>query len=178
MPPYSRATVQKHLDEADSAPTNAAKGKAFEDLICYLFGKIPGLASPRRNALNQGNSEEIDVAFWNDQHPRGLKSFGEVLLIECKNWSVAVGSIDVAWFLTKIENRGLDFGIMVAANGVTGDAEDRKQAHDIISRFLAKNVRLIVITRVEIQKLATSEKLVELIKKKVCDLVVFGTVWP
>jgi hypothetical protein len=178
MPPYSHATVQKHLDEADSAPTNAAKGKSFEDLICYLFGKIPGLTSPQRNALNQGDSEEIDVAFWNEQHPRGLKSFDAVLLIECKNWSSAVGSIHVSWFLTKIENRGLDFGILVAANGVTGDAEDGKRAHDLISKALIKNIRLIVITRVEIQGLATSEELVELIKVKVCQLVVSGTAWP
>jgi hypothetical protein len=177
MPAYSRTTIQGFLDEADSATTNAVKGKAFEDLISYLFGEIPGLVSPQRNKFNYHDNEEIDVAFWNEQDPRGLKSFNAILLIECKNWSAAVGSAHVAWFLTKIENRGLDFGILVAANGITGDAEDGKQAHDLVSKALAKNIRLIVITRTELERLATSEDLVELIKVKVCQLVVSGTVW-
>jgi hypothetical protein len=43
---------------------------------------------------------------------------------------------------------------------------------------LADNIRLIVITRTEIEALGTSEELVRSIKEKVCQLVVSGTVWP
>lgn len=44
MPAYSQATILQYLHAADSATTTAAKGKALEDLACYLFEMIPGLA--------------------------------------------------------------------------------------------------------------------------------------
>ena len=129
--------------------------------------------------MNAFETEEIDVAFYNDQEPHGLRGFNQILLlIECKNWSKTVGSMEVSWFLTKIRNRGLDFGILVAANGVTGDAHDKTAAHNVVSMALAANVRLIIITRAEIENLNSSEDLVMLIKEKVCQLVVTGTVWP
>jgi hypothetical protein len=178
MPDYSRAKIRQFLDEADQAATSAAKGKWFEELVCYVFGEIPGLGNLQRNRKNAFDSEEIDVAFWNDQHEDGLRSFDEVLLIECKNGSKPIGSIEVNWFLTKIENRGLNFGILVAALGITGDAESGKEAHDLVSKALAKKIRLIVITRAEIDALASTAELVVLIQEKVCQLVVSGTIWP
>jgi Restriction endonuclease len=178
MPDYSRAKIRQFLDEADQATTNAAKGKWFEELVCYVFGAIPGLGKPLKNRKNAFDSEEIDVAFWNRQHADGLKSFAEVLLIECKNWSKPVGSIEVNWFLTKIENHSVNFGILVAAEGITGDAESGKQAHDLVSKALAKKIRMIVVTRSEIEALASTGELVVLIQEKVCQLVVSGTIWP
>jgi hypothetical protein len=150
----------------------------LEDLTCYLFEKIPGVTVSQRNEKNAFASEEIDVAFWNEQHPNGLRQFDPILLVECKNWSQPVGSLEVSWFLTKLENRGLDFGILVAARGITGSAEDRKEAHDVVSKALAKRIRLVVIPREEIDVLADSEALVHLIKTKLCQLIVTGTVWP
>ena len=178
MPAYSRKVIRQHLRRADRATTTTEKGTALEDLICYLFEKVPGVSLSQRNRKNVFESEEIDVAFWNEQHPSGLKSFNAILLVECKNWSQPVGSMEVSWFLTKIENRGLDFGILIAAGGITGSAEDRKQAHDVVAKALAKRVRVIVITRAEIEALKGSAELVTLIEQKVCDLTVSGTVWP
>jgi hypothetical protein len=98
--------------------------------------------------------------------------------VECKNWSGTVGSVEVAWFVTKIENRSLDFGILVAAKGITGSADDGRQAHDVASKALARGIRLVVITRQEIEDLKASKDLVTLIKTKMCQLIVSGTVWP
>jgi hypothetical protein len=178
MTAYSQATIRQHLEDADVAATAAAKGKAFEELACYLFSMIPGLEISARNQMNEFSTEEIDVAFWNEQHPSGLKSLDAVILVECKNWSKPVGSIEVNWFITKIENRGLDFGILIAASGITGNAEDKRAAHDVVSKALARGVRLILFTRHEIEQLTTSEGLVASIKTKVCQLTVTGSVWP
>jgi hypothetical protein len=71
-----QAAVKRYLKAADQARTRAAKGKAFEDLAGYLFGSFPGISISQRNAPNDFESEEIDIAFWNEQHPRGLKSSG------------------------------------------------------------------------------------------------------
>jgi hypothetical protein len=178
MAVYSKKVIHNFFAKADAATTKNVKGKALEDLVCYLFEKIPGMSITQRNVKNAFETEEIDVAFFNEQHTAGLKFLSNILLVECKNWSGAVGSIEVQWFASKIENRSLDFGILVAANGITGSAEDGKQAHDIASKSLMKGIRLVVVTRQEIENLKTSKDLVTLIKTKVCQLIVSGTVWP
>jgi hypothetical protein len=115
---------------------------------------------------------------WNEQDPAGLKSFNAVILVECKFWSRTVGSEQVGRFLKKIENRGLDFGLLLAMSGVTGDAQDRGQAHYEVAMALPKKIRLIVITRAEIEALSATEELVTQIRRKACQLAVAGTLWP
>lgn len=178
MPAYDKAVIRAHLAAADRATTNDARGKALEDLACYLFALVPGVSITERNPLNAFGTEEIDVALWNEQDPAGLKSFNSVILVECKAWSKPVGSEQVAWFLRKIENRGLDFGVLISVSGVTGDAQDRGQAHYEVAMALPKKIRIIVITREEIEALATTEEHVTQIRRKVCQLAVAGTLWP
>jgi Restriction endonuclease len=178
MPAYSPAILQSYFSAGDNASTKAEKGKALEDLACYLFMQVPGVSLGARNTMNAFDTEEIDVAFWNEQHSAGFKAFDPILLVECKNWSKPVGSEEVNWFLSKIEHRGERFGVLLAANGITGDAQDATRAHQVVALFLLKKIRLVVITRAEVLKLASSEELVRLIKWKVCQLVASGTVWP
>src|SRR5439155_19280945 len=125
----------------------AKKGKALEDLAVYLFTMIPGLTLSARDETNVFETEEIDVAFWNEQEPAGLKAFDEMILTECKNWSEPVGSLEVNWFLNRIEERGERFGILLAMNGITGKGKDLTAAHKIVANFLRKRIRMIVITK-------------------------------
>jgi hypothetical protein len=178
MANYSQKRVKKLLAASDAAKTADEKGDLFEQLITYLFGKVPGLTHPQRNVIHESESEEIDIAFYNEQHPQGLKSFNEFLLIECKNWSKPVGSAEVEVFIGKVRDRGLDFGILISAQGVTGSGADRKAAHYKISIALSQKIRIIVMTRAEIEALRTTDDLVKLIKVKVCQLVACGTIWP
>jgi len=178
MAAYSRKIIKQYLHRADKAKTTAEKGKPFEDLALYLFEKIPGLSHARRNKKNKFHTEEIDLVFWNNLHPAGLKSLNAIILVECKNWSQPVGSMEVNWFISKIRNRALDFGILLAAKGITGNAQDRAQAHQVVATALKDRVRMIVITMEEIENLKTSQQLVEMIKEKLCDLHASGTVWP
>jgi hypothetical protein len=87
-----------------------------------------------------------------------------------------MGSSEVAWFLTKLQNRGLDLGILVTTHGITGDAPDLTRAHAQVALALAQKRRLIVITTDELQALADTDALVLLIKTKLCDLAVKGTI--
>jgi hypothetical protein len=48
------------------------KGRALEDLVVYLFSKVPGLILTARNSTNAFDSEELDVAFWNERKRNGL----------------------------------------------------------------------------------------------------------
>lgn len=168
--------MQAFVAAGNAAATTADKGKALEDLICYVFDKVPGIAITRRNALNAFGNEEIDVALWNEQDDDGLHFLPNIILIECKNWSKAVGSIEVNWFDSKLRNRGLDFGILISTNGVTGNGADRNAAHDTVAAAPREKRKLIVITTDAIVAMNNTDQLVTLIKESLCELAVSGTI--
>lgn len=155
----------------------AARGRALEDLIAYLFGLIPGITVTARNEMNAFQAEEIDVAFWNEGDPAGLRMFDHLILVECKNWSSAVGYQELAVFHDKLQSRGRPFGILVAASGITGDPNDLTAAHSVLARALSQGREILVITRREIEKLNDTDDLVLLLKRKRAQLAVSGTIY-
>lgn len=159
------------LDSTDPV----ARGRALEDLVCYLIDTVPGVEVTERNRLNPAHSQEIDIAAWNDQAPNGFWFLPPILLFECKNWTRPVGSNEVAWFDAKVRSRGLDLGILVAAQGVTGDAERRTAAHAQIAAALHESRRLVVISLEELAPLRDSRELVALLKRKLTSLAARGT---
>lgn len=175
MARISQQRVKQFWDEGDNAQTTTEKGQALENLICYLFEKIPGINVTMRNTLNQFKSEEIDVAFWNRPHQNGLYFLPNIILVECKNWSRPLGSDEVSWFDSKLRRRAQPFGILVAANGITGNAADKTAAHDIIRTALAEGRQFVILTRQETGILTLSSQLVNLIQTKLCELAVAGT---
>ena len=98
----------------------------------------------------------------------------DIILVECKNWSSPVGSAEVVSFDRKVEDRGLTVGVLVATNGITGNADDRTQAQSILASSLARNRRIVVITSAEIRNLNHTNQLVSLFQEKLCRLVVSG----
>jgi hypothetical protein len=97
------ARVQASFLRGTTAATTTDQGRALEDLVCYLFEAVPGITVTERNAVNAFGTEEVDVAFWNDQPRRGLWFLPTTLLVECKNWSRPVGSAEVAYFVRRAE---------------------------------------------------------------------------
>jgi hypothetical protein len=176
MPPIDQGRVANFVQAGLNGDTVAEQGRALEDLVCYLFDTIPGVSITHRNELNAFDTEEIDVAVWNDGGANGLSFLANIILIECKNWSGRVSSGEVAWFDAKLRSRGLEFGILVAARGITGNAPELTAAHSIVASALRERRRLLVLTIVEIQALPNTEALIYLIKKKLCDLAVKGTI--
>jgi hypothetical protein len=172
VPAIDQQQVQAYIDAGINAATTAEQGKALEDLICYLFNLVPGIVITHRNEMNVFDTEEIDVALFNEE----IVSLPNIILVEAKNWSTRVGSAEVAWFLTKLQNRGLDFGILVTTLGITGNANDLTAAHNIVATALAQKRRLIVITTDELLAIDDTDALLLLIKTKLCDLAVKGTI--
>lgn len=169
--------VAAFLAAGDQAKTAAAKGRALEDLIAYLFGLIPGITLTVRNELNAFEAEEIDVAFWNDGHPSGLHFFDHIILVECKNWSTRVGYPELGLFLQKLSSRGRPQGIFVAAEGITGNPSELTAAHSVLSQALQQGREIIVVTRDEIEQLTETSQLVRLLKQKRAQLAVSGTIY-
>ena len=177
MARISQHRISEYLSDGDNATTTFEKGKALENLICYLFKKVPGITITKRNTLNEFQSEEIDVALWNRRHPNGFYFLQDIILVECKNWSTPLGSIEVSWFDSKLKRRAQSFGILIAANGITGNPSDKTAAHDVISASLSEGRRLVVLTRQEIESLTFTYQLVDMTKNKLCELAVAGTLF-
>jgi hypothetical protein len=176
MPFILRATIESYVEVGTNGATTAHQGRALEDLICYVFAQVPGITISRRNEMNAFQTEEIDVALWNDGHTDGFFFLPNIILVECKNWSSKVGSAELNWFDSKLRNRGLSFGVLVAARGITGDPAEITAAHSIVAAALREGRRLIIISSNELVALTDSSQLVHLFKEKLCDLAVKGTV--
>ena len=174
MIPYDKAKIKKYIDDSKKTLTKQEKGKLFEDLACYLFETIPGVVIAKRNSMNQYSTEEVDVSIWNDRAVNGLPFLNNIFLIECKNWSTSVDSSDINWFATKVENRGLDFGVLLAANGITRGKYKLQRGESVMTGFLKKHIRIITIDKKEILTLETTDDMILLIKNKICELVVNG----
>ncbi len=174
MPNYANGKISK-LIKTFLAGNPASKGKALENAKAYSFEKVPGISITQRNVLNTAGSQEIDLVFWNDKNDKGFNFLPEIILVECKNWDVPVSASTVETFISKISSRGRDFGILIAANGITGDPTELTRAHFQIAMALSKKINLIVITVPELEKLKSTENLVHLIKVKLTNLVAKGT---
>ena len=176
MPLIVQSEVRAYLSTGSSAASSTERGNALEDLICYVFGQVPGISVTRRNQKNVFQTEEIDVAFWNDGFPEGFFFLPNIVLVECKNWSQKVGSAQLSWFDAKLRSRGLSFGVLIASQGITGNPGELTAAHSIVAGALREGRRLVVITSEELTRLQDSSQLIYLVKEKLCDLAVNGTV--
>ncbi|HKB51170.1 MAG TPA: restriction endonuclease [Solirubrobacterales bacterium] len=175
MPDIDNQRISGYFAHGDGTKDPFEKGRALENLIAYLFELIPGMFVTARNTMDVGGAQEIDIAFWNEGHPEGLRLFDYVLLVECKNWSEPVGHAELAVFSDKLRSRGRPQGILVAANGITGDPALLSRAHRQLSRALEEGREILVLTRAEIEALEDTEQLVVLLKRKRALLAVSGT---
>src|SRR6266542_1390082 len=160
MAAIAQSKMSGYIDLVRNGQTNHERGLALEDLVSYVFEHVPGISVTIRNTLNPQHSEEVDIAFFNDQHRLGFFFLPFSFIVECKSWIDPVGSNDVSWFDTKVRHRGLSFGVLVAVNGITGDATDLRAAHDIISRALSERRQLVVLTLDELAQLQSGKDLV------------------
>jgi hypothetical protein len=156
----------------DDGLSSTGRGNALTDYLSLLLADVPGVKVSYRNALDHQGAEEIDVGFHNAQRPRGLLWLDRFVLVECKNWSTAVTSAEVAWFRTKLEDRGLRDGLLVARTGITGSPVDLTAARNIVSNSLASNRRLLIVTWADIEPLMSGQSFVRLIESKVAELIV------
>ncbi|MFG1796676.1 restriction endonuclease [Nocardia sp. NPDC049149] len=157
--------VTRYLDTARCAGDTDTQGKAYEALALYLFECIPGCFA-ERNGVSHFKSEQIDVGVCNSKHQSGLHALPHVILVECKDWSHPVDSSTLGYFINILDNRRVETGILIAANGITGDARDHTYAHSLGVSALARGIKVLVVTTEEIEKLTCTEDFVELLLRR------------
>lgn len=175
MPNFDSSILKSHLDRA-SDPTNSThiRGRAFEDALEHVFGAVPG-CDVQRNSLNRFTSEEVDISVMNFREENGLRALPEIFLVECKNWSEPVDSATVNEFAAKIRHRGCTLGILVAANGVTGNPYEKTAAYQSAALALVERTRMLLLTTADLNTLASSQDVVRLLHRRLLDLVAAGT---
>jgi len=145
---------------AGDAGNTAEKGEALEAVVAETFCQLEGIGVIKRNIVDNAGSLEIDILLYNQRHPIGLPFLPNHLIIECKNWQAAVNSATLTVFTGKLHKFRVDFGILVAANGITGNAHDRTAAHAHLRSVYDRDGRIVlVITRQELEALRTTEDL-------------------
>lgn len=167
----STAKIAKFLHDGDHADSTTRQGRAFEDLICYIFEKIPGISVSLRDEFNATRTQEIDVAFWNEKKKNGLYFLPNLFIVECKNWSTSVRGQDIDWFFTKLKDRGRNFGILIARNGIIEDSPN-PGANQVISNALRDGIEIIVFSGQDLENLRDTQQIIKLLKQKLCALAV------
>jgi hypothetical protein len=169
---FSHKAIARRLSEGDAAPTTEEKGAALEDVVISSFCKVRGIGFLRRDQVNNAGSSEIDILLFNQRHPLGLPFLSDYLIFECKNWVAAVDSTTVTSFVAKVRAARLELGVLVAANGITGDAQQRTAANDIIRQvFDRDNIKILVITRAEIESFRSIADVIALMRDKFGALI-------
>jgi hypothetical protein len=175
MGEYSQEKVRSlTADCRNQELTTTARGRAFEQLFCYLLLEVPGL-SVQTDTVNPFHSEEIDIAVANRGDASSLACFPNLLLVEAKNWKEPVDSSSVGVFIQKLTERHIDLGILVAANGVTGDAKSLQAAYHKAAAAQTLGHRVLLITFDDILSLRTAADFTDLLVRRLLGLIASGT---
>jgi hypothetical protein len=161
-----QATYRALVRRAWQARTRAAKGQALECLMEYLLSCVVGLEVQATDF--RGPAEEIDLVVWNDRQEGVFASWEPVFFVECKNWSSPVGVADVVVFIDKLRRVGLKNGLLVARNGLTGDA--RKDACLLLREALRDGIRIIVFTLDELRTVRDMPDFLSKCREKYCKV--------
>lgn len=147
-----------------------AKGRCLEELVAYLLDAVPGLQVYERRVRLA--AEEVDVVAFNERSDRAFSDWGQVVFVECKNWSKPAGAPELALFIDKLRTKGLSYGLLVAATGVTGDKDGRRDATLKIREALADGFRVVVVTLDDLADLRSAADFSDLVIRKLCGLFV------
>jgi hypothetical protein len=165
--PFPYRKIARRLAEGDVALTTEAKGAALEDVVNWIFCSLPGLRVLRHDFTDARGSSEIDLLLMNDRRFTPVPFLSDYVLVECKNWAKRVNSATVRDFIGKLRTSHLDVGILVAANGVTGDAADRTAPNDTIRQvFDREDMKIIVIKRSDLEAFRSQEQIVVFLQQR------------
>jgi hypothetical protein len=163
--PFDPAHVAALLDAADAAPNHQAQGALYEEACDYIFSEIPGCLV-ERNVTNIFQTQQIDLAVGCLPVPGGLGLFPTVFLVECKDWDKPVDSATLGYFISILHGRAIRLGVLIAANGITGSAEDMRNAHALGFQHGSVGLNVLVLTAAELRAVTTIEAFVDLLHRR------------
>lgn len=171
MARYSNAHIRQLLHESDTAATADLKGDKLEQLVKYLFERVPGVSFFEKNVLDGPRAHELDVVFINDQRTSPLYFLDFAIITECKNTANRLSSDGVGWFVTKLRARGATKGILISLSGITGVADGVSNAHsEVLDALNAHGISVLLLDRQEVENLSNTDELVTQLQRKILRL--------
>lgn len=168
---YDQDKIQAYFDAMEGGGSTTERGRALEGLMVYVIAECDGVRHHGNNRLNSQGSSEIDTCFWNARLSSGLDFLPQILISECKNTAAPVGSSELRVFSSKLDEMHLKHGLFVAAQGITGNTDNKRAAHDIVrTSFQRLQQQILVITRAEIQQFRSTLDLITILQNKTLEL--------
>lgn len=156
--------------EADApGVTNQRRGELLENLVRDLFALVDGVTYWKSRVINAAGSAEFDVCFINDERISPVYKMGHVIIVECKNTAAKVTSPTLRTFVNKLQTARSNWGILVAAYGITGSMQRKSAAHDVVldSRTLQIPVNILVVTRKDLLELDDASDVTKMLIDKI-----------
>lgn len=142
-------------------------------MATYLFESIPGCFT-ERDAISFFDTEQVDIGVGNDRLANGPSVLPPVILVECKDWAKPVDSKTVGYFINILTNRSVEAGILIAANGITGDPNELTNAHALGVSAMARGIKILIVTTAEITDLTCTADLTNLLKRRYLRAIMRG----
>lgn len=165
-PEYIEAIADAWARSDASGDANE-RGQILEELVRYVFGRLPGFAHWRSRHLTSNGSAEFDVCFTNDVRISPFPFAEPAMVIECKNTARKVDAAAVRSFIAKLEEVQVNWAFLVAARGITGSGRRSSRAHGAIQAARARRVNLLVVTREEMEQLQSADHFAVLVRDKI-----------
>jgi hypothetical protein len=166
MARFRRTYVRARAHTARNSADPLERGRALEQLVRHVFSAVPGVFPPIGNIVDFADGGEIDIFFPNKGVHTGFWFLPTAILAECKNWQGRVGAEEVRVFIDRLRERACRAGILIAANGITGDAESLTAARRHIARALEQDVRVLVMTLEDLENIRSAAQFVRLLLEK------------
>jgi Restriction endonuclease len=153
------------LDSLRKEAVAQKRGRALENLASELLEAIPGVTVVERNLLTPLGNEEVDLVLSNQKLQDGLGGFNHDVLVECKSTGKRTDSPTVREFGVKLQRRGLDYGVLIALGGLTGEDSFRAAVGDL-SDWALQKVRMVVVVERELRGIRSGEHLANVLERK------------
>lgn len=139
--------------------------------MARVFSGVPGLSLEDQDVQSNYRTEEIDLYFWNARVPGGLHFLDCPLIVECKGWSEPLPGRELRNFATLLRDRGRTNGVLVAIQGITGDAAERSAGFFHVAAAMAGGQTVLVITGADLAALQDPGEVVRLLRRRMLDQV-------
>lgn len=153
------------LEAMDNADTSQERGDAFEEFAGILMEAMPFIRVRERNLRSKTNELDLVVEYTGADETKIFDKVSSDFLIECKHWSEPVGSDPVGNFIQKMGKLSVDFGIMFARNGITGD-EQTDGYGQIRDAFIQSDKVILVVDDEDIERILEGENFYHIIDEK------------
>lgn len=154
------------IEKAEKAKTPHIKKLTYEYLAIFLIGAVEGLTVIGHD--ERGASEEIDLWVTNDSKDSFWQRIGNLFIVECKNWGDPVGVPEVRSLKSIMQDKNIEFAILMSKNGITGD--DYHDALDIIRKAVREQKYIVVLNQADLLEIANGVHPTQKIKEKYFQL--------